>query len=122
MPPVTESNRYTGQPSMLRVPLLREMLTKYLSAEVRSLKDAYFLGAKVTEALEYLAKQGEIDRDRVLDGLQHPSGANAERIAYLLGRKPQSVLSVKTRAQPIDAARGRLHSKVKELLARPASA
>ena len=35
----------------------------------------------------------------------HPSGANAERIAYFLGRKSRDQLSVKTNPDKIDAAR-----------------
>ena len=58
------------------------------------------------------AARGLIDGDRLLDGLPHPSGANAERIAYFLGRKPREQLSAKTNADSIDTARGELVRKI----------
>ena len=63
------------------------------------------LGDKVSEALHFLATQGVLARDRILDGLPHPSGANAERIAYFLGTKNRVALSVKTNPEKIDLAR-----------------
>lgn len=41
-------------------------------------------------------------------GMPHPSGANAERIAYFLGRKPKAALSAKTNADTIDAMKSQL--------------
>jgi hypothetical protein len=41
----------------------------------------------------------------VLAGLPHPSGANAERISYFLGRKSKEALSSKTNATKIDEAK-----------------
>jgi hypothetical protein len=37
--------------------------------------------------------------------LPHPSGANAERIAYFLGKKEAGQLSSRTRADVLDAGR-----------------
>ena len=37
--------------------------------------------------MHYLAGVGLIDRSRIMDGLRHPSGANAKCIAYFLGNK-----------------------------------
>lgn len=59
-----------------------------------------------------LATRGVIATDRVLDGMPHPSGANAERIAYFLGRKPRHLLSAKTKPETIDDSRVDLVRKV----------
>ena len=45
--------------------------------------------------------------------IPHPSGANAERIAYFLGQKPRDRLSAKTDPTRIDAARASLEAKLK---------
>lgn len=42
----------------------------------------------------------------------HPSGANAERIAYFLGRKSRSALSAKTNPDKLDRAREEMIRKV----------
>jgi len=42
------------------------------------------LGPKVAQVFEMLIKQGVLDSNQILFGLPHPSGANAERIAYFL--------------------------------------
>ena len=62
-----------------------------------------------------LAKWLKIASCQVLAGLPHPSGANAERIQYFLGRKDASRLSEKTNASLLDAARAALFSKVTQL-------
>lgn len=105
---------YNGTPNMLRHPLLREQLMTHFVEEVRALPKAVFvpLGPKVTEALGFLADRGLIDRKRVLEGLPHPSGANAERIAYFLGRKNRADLSVKTIPSKLDRARENLLRQV----------
>jgi len=50
-----------------------------------------------------------------LHGLPHPSGANAERIAYFLGRKDRSALSAKTDAARLDAINRDLKKRVASL-------
>ena len=63
--------------------------------------------------LRKFAAHALINVDCLLDGLPHPSLANAERIAYFLGRKRRNDLSAKTRADVIDAARDELLRKVR---------
>lgn len=110
---------YNGAPAMTRTPVLKKMLLEYFAAEAACLPNAIFvpLGPKVSEALMWLATQGAIDGSRVLDGMPHPSGANAERIQYMLERKPKSQLSAKTNAGQLDAARERLRGKISALMA-----
>lgn len=55
----------------------------------------------------------------MLYGLEHPSGANNERIQYLLGGKPRAALSGQMDPDRLDAAREFLTERVDALLARP---
>lgn len=73
------------------------------------------LGPKVTETLEWLASQKIINENQILSGMPHPSGANAERIAYFLGNKPKDQLSIKTNPDSIDKNKRNLLLKVNDL-------
>lgn len=116
-PVFIKGKNYSGAPGMTKHPLLRDQLLKYFGEDAKQLPEAVFvpLGDKVAEALYFLADKGAIRRDRILDGLPHPSGANAERIAYFLGRKEQGALSVKTNADKLDRARTRVLEQVSRL-------
>ncbi len=85
--------------------------------EARMLQRAVFvpLGPKVEEVLVYLAGRGVVRQDRIIAGLPHPSGANAERIAYFLRRKAREALSAKTNPAVLDDARARLLRQVSGL-------
>jgi hypothetical protein len=58
------------------------------------------------------ATLGILDRAQILPALPHPSGANAERISYFLGRKARAALSSKTLPGPIDEARENLRGRI----------
>ncbi|MFZ2155602.1 MAG: hypothetical protein WAV72_05720 [Bradyrhizobium sp.] len=105
---------YSGAPSMITTPVLREALLKNLGEEVAALPNAVWvpLGPKPAEGLGLLVKQGLLSADQLILGLPHPSGANAERIAYFLGRKSRASLSNKTSPDAIEANRARLCSQV----------
>jgi len=113
-PVFVDGENYSGQPPMTRHPLLRSQLQDYLAAEVRTLPGALWvpLGPAPTEALLMLAKEGVLDRKRILDGLPHPSGANAERIAYFRGLKARELLSAKTSPRKIDEAKASLLARL----------
>ncbi|WP_043421365.1 hypothetical protein [Azonexus hydrophilus] len=113
-PVFVKGENYNGTPNMTKNALLQKQLTTYFAEDVAALPKAVFvpLGDKVAEALHYLATQGLMDRSRILDGLPHPSGANAERIAYFMGRKPRHELSVKTNPEKLDEARTGLQKRV----------
>jgi len=98
---------YNGTPDMLRTLSLRSTVETFLAAEARLLPDALWLplGPKPAAALEHLVAMGALRADRVLTGMPHPSGANAERISFFLGRKPREQLSRKTRPDLIEQAR-----------------
>jgi hypothetical protein len=117
-PVFVNGKNYNGNtPSIIRDPLLREQLLTYFAEDARSLSEAVFvpLGDKVTEALHFIADHGFISQDKILDGLPHPSGANAERTAYFLGKKNRASLSSRTDPDKLDKARNDLISKVMTL-------
>lgn len=113
-PVFVRGENYNGTPNMTKTPFLQKQLTTYFAQEVAALPKAVFvpLGDKVADALHYLAGQGLLDRSRIFDGLPHPSGANAERIAYFMGRKARAELSAKTNPDKLDEAREGLQKRV----------
>ena len=113
-PVYVDGRNYSGQPEIARTPLLRVQLLGHFAEEAEALRGALFvpLGDKVTRALEFVADAGAIDAERILSGLQHPSGAHQERIAYLLGRKAREALSPKTNADSSDRSAASLRAKI----------
>ncbi|QOY95628.1 hypothetical protein IM543_07205 [Massilia sp. UMI-21] len=118
-PVFVDGKNYSGSPSPLKNGFLREMVARWFAHEARQLPDALYIpmGASVGETLDWLVTQGVIRPGRVLHGLPHPSGANAERVAYFLGRKERAALSGKTNGARIDAAREGLLAQMATLLA-----
>ena len=116
-PVFVDGKNYSGQPNMLRQPALNAQLERWIGAEMRALPDAIYvpLGPKVGTALSALAKSVGVPDRQILAGLPHPSGASAERIAYWLRRKPRELLSVKTNADRLDAARAALVAKIADM-------
>lgn len=108
---------YNGAPDIVRTPLLRQLALEHFLPFVQAATRSVIvpLGPVPTKALEWLAVQGHVDPGRVLAGLPHPSGANAERVAYFLGTKARSLLSAKTDPAKLDAARHRLVEQVAAL-------
>ncbi|MGJ9419516.1 hypothetical protein ACHAC9_17405 [Massilia sp. CMS3.1] len=109
-PVFVDGRNYSGTPGMAKLPFLREQVLRYFALEATQLPDALYIpmGSSVAEGLDWLVREGVIRRDRILHGLPHPSGANAERVAYFLGRKERASLSSRTNARQIDAARSTL--------------
>lgn len=116
-PVFVNGNNYSGSPAMLKNPALRQQIETSLIEEVRVLPHNLFLplGPKVAEVFQMLVNQGVLDRAQVLDGMPHPSGANAERIAYFLGRKPREALSAKVDSNKLDQAQRDLRTKIAAL-------
>ncbi len=106
-PVFVDNSNYKGQPNMIQTPLLREMIETFLRDEVNALPGAVWqpLGDKPLKALRYLEKKGVLPDGRIAPPLPHPSGTNAERIAYFLNQKNRSALSQKTNAEKIDRTR-----------------
>lgn len=116
--PVFKSgNNYSGTPSMVTNSFLRKNIDKFLLPELTLLSPSTVmipLGPKVEEALRYAAQAGAICEQQILAGMPHPSGANAERIAYFLGRKSREMLSTKTDPEKLDAAKNKLLGQVEQ--------
>lgn len=93
---------------------LKEQVMAWFAEECKVLNNAVYvpLGPKVTEVLELMIELGILKSEQVLSGLQHPSGANAERVAYFLGNKEKSLLSVKTNPDTIDISKKSILEKV----------
>lgn len=73
------------------------------------------LGPKVAAGLECLQSRGKLSGNLLLNGLPHPSTANAERIACFLGDKPARLVSAKTNADALITAREALKARVSAL-------
>lgn len=117
-PVFVDGKNYNGaSPNMLTTALLQQQMLDYFAPEAARLPDAVYvpLGPKVGLALAWLARRGVLDEARILHGLPHPSGANAERIAYFLGRKEKTALSSRTNGGQIDADRAQLAARMAAL-------
>lgn len=116
-PVFVDGQNYSGTPSVLSHPVLKKMVDDYLAPELSEFRGAAWyvpLGKEAALALRYLSDKGVIPEERVLNGLPHPSGANAERIAYFLGKKQKESLSAKTNPETLDAAKRQLLLKMGE--------
>lgn len=109
---------YNGTPDPLKNSLLRSMVLEHFGAQCLKLPDAVYipLGPVPTKVLTWLATQGAVSSNRILDGMPHPSGANAERIKYFLSQKKKEDLSKKTDPVKLDEARVRLRQAVDSLV------
>ena len=108
-----------GLPPLLATPLLHEQFMTRFVAEAAALRHAIFvpLGPKVGDAVEFAAGKAGLDRNQVLAGVPHPSGANAERIAFFLGRKARQALSPQVRPERLIAVSTELKAKIAMLAA-----
>lgn len=118
---------YSGNPAIHRTPFLKALSERWLTEEVLCLPDSYWipLGKEATAAIRAQVEQGHLPAHQVLDGMPHPSGANAERIAYFLGTKAREALSAKTDASALNARRDALRQRIAaaaQVVAAPATA
>lgn len=72
---------YIGTLSILSMPFRRDMTEQWLTEEVTKLRNAFCvpLGKGAKTVLAHFAAQGRLERNRILEGLPHPPGVNAER-------------------------------------------
>lgn len=115
---LNNGKNYTGtSPNMLRNAFLRQHVEHYFIPQIQNLPDALYipLGQSVIEVLHYLSSLGYLNRNQILDGFPHPSGANAERIQYFLNLKTKDQLSNKTNPEKIDQAKQQLIEKLERL-------
>lgn len=116
-PVFVSGKNYNGTPDMLRTSLLRKMIEQHLAEEARLLPNAIWLplGPKAEVAVSHLVDLGFLDREKILSGLPHPSGANAERVAVFLGRKRPEEASAKTNPKPLLSAFAKLKQQISNL-------
>jgi len=114
-PVYLDGKNYSGTPNPLSQPILKRMIETLLAEEAKRLQEAMWvpLGQHAEAALLHLSSSGHLPRANILAGLPHPSGANAERIAYFLGRKDRAALSAKTNAARLDDAKRQLLEQVR---------
>lgn len=105
--PVFEAGTNYAGTGITRHAFLLEQLDTYFANECTALSKALFvpLGSAAELACDRMVTSGRLAANQLLRGLPHPSGANAERIAYFLGRKDRALLSAKTRPKPLDEGR-----------------
>lgn len=113
-PVFVNGGNYNGTPNPLRTPMLRQMVLEHFVPMAHALPEAVFvpLGPVPTRVLQWLVSQNHLNGRQLLLGLPHPSGANAERIHYFLGKKEATNLSAKTDPVKLDAARNQLQKVV----------
>lgn len=114
-PVLDQGQNFSGGRTMISNSYLWDQIQTGLVAEINALpNDCVFipLGQGVDAVFEKLASEGVINRTRVLSGLPHASGANAERIAYFCQRKERNQLSDKTNADKLDEARSGLLDQI----------
>jgi len=116
-PVFVDGKNYNGAPDMLTTPTLRRQVDTWLAEEAQALPDAIWLplGPKAEAAVMHLAGRGLLDSRRILAGMPHPSGANAERVAVFLGRKRPQDASRQTNPKPLIAACARLKGQIANL-------
>jgi hypothetical protein len=116
-PVFLDRSNYNGSPKVSKNKFLQRYVRNYFANEVGQLRNALFipLGSTASEALTWLTTEGAIENHMVLSGFLHPSGANNERVRYLIGNKPKTKLSHKTNARKLDDARTSIKAKVAAL-------
>lgn len=116
-PVLLNGKNYSGSPSMVSTRILTELIDEHLREEAEALPNAVWipLGPAATLGVSHLVSKGVLSSEKVLIGLPHPSGANAERIAYFIGKKERSDLSTKTNADTLDRVRTTLMAQVSGL-------
>ena len=113
-PVFLDEKNYSGTPAISSAAFLSDMALKWTGQELNALPNAYILplGPAATQGLQVMADAGMVRQRQILDGLPHPSGANAERIAYFCGRKERRALSSRTNADRLDSAKRTLINRL----------
>ena len=118
-PVFVDGENYNGKPDPWKTPFLRQQVEQYFIPIVQAMQNAVFvpLGPIPSKVLVALSNSGALARGRVIDGLPHPSGANAERIKYFLGLKERAQLSEKVDPVKLDIALSAAREHVRQLTA-----
>jgi hypothetical protein len=91
-PVFRNGKNYSGSaPKMLKTEILKRYVTEYFATEMTKFDHALIipLGVNVSEVLNYLADKNILNRDCLLTGFPHPSGANGRRKEHFEANKGQ---------------------------------
>ncbi|MCG5525886.1 uracil-DNA glycosylase family protein [Ectothiorhodospira haloalkaliphila] len=118
-PVFLRGQNYNGQPAPDKSPLLQAQIEQWFASEVDQLRQAVFipLGSIPQQVMAGMVDSERVARTQVLQSLPHPSGANAERIAYFLGTKSADKCSSKCNTRRLDMLREQALQQVRELIA-----
>ena len=89
-PVFKNGQNYSGSsPDPLRHQVLRNMIDVVLVDEIKAVNKCLIipLGTAVEKVLEHCVSQKYIDRNRILSGFPHPSGANGYRLRHFNERR-----------------------------------
>ncbi|WP_454806584.1 hypothetical protein [Paraburkholderia fungorum] len=100
-----------------RDPMLRLQMRNHFGKIAKAMPEAVFItvGAAASRGVEWLTKEGFMNKERVLHGIPHPRKEEPDRVAYFLGEKDRADLNEKTHPDKIDAARDHLRNAVAAL-------
>ncbi len=112
---------YTGSsPSIHNQSVLMRYLHSYFAAELRTIPRAVIvpLGAAMHNVCRLLASSGHIDPDRLLLGIEHPSGGSNGNSGYLMYPKPRGNYGMRSSIpfDRIDDNRQGLRDRIERLL------
>ena len=89
-----KGNNYTGHsPKLMKSEFLMRYVYENLIENIEKLGDVLIipLGKAVEEVLDDLVNKNIIEKDQILRGFPHPSGANAHRLTQLRDNKENMI-------------------------------
>lgn len=93
-PVFSKGNNYTGHsPKLMKSEFLMKYVYENLIENIEKLGDVLIipLGKAVEEVLDDLVNKNIIEKDQILRGFPHPSGANAHRLTQLRDNKENMI-------------------------------
>jgi hypothetical protein len=116
-PVFNKGENFRGGRHPERDPMLRLQMRDHFGKMAKAMPDAVFIpvGATTSRGVEWLTKEGFLNKERVFHGLPHPGKEASEHTAYFLGVKKRADLSDHTNADKIDAARDYLRKAMAAL-------
>ncbi|RQU47890.1 hypothetical protein DF147_09710 [Burkholderia cenocepacia] len=116
-PIFNKGENFRGGKHPERDPMLRWQMREHFGKMAKTMPDAVFIpvGATTSKGVDWLTKEGFLNKERVFHGLPHPGKEASEHAAYFLGEKERADLSKHTNADKVDAARDYLRKAVAAL-------
>ena len=123
--PVLKNGKdFSGGSEIVKNAYLWEQCQRTMTEDIAQLPtDAVYIpfGKGVDDAFKRLIAMGILRQGQVLFGFPHPSGANAERVAYFCQAKAREALSRTTNAKTWDARRTAVLDQMRRLTAESAT-